>query len=64
MADYRRDVEKILREHGCGPIREGRGSHTIWQSPINGRRFPVQHRLKSRNTANGILKQAGIDRRI
>jgi hypothetical protein len=32
----------------------------MWKSPINGKSFPVDHKIKSRHTANGILKQAGL----
>jgi hypothetical protein len=30
------------------------------ESPINGKSFPVDHKIKSRHTANGILKRAGL----
>ena len=60
MSDYGPAVRKILQEHGCQFVRHGRGDHEIWQSPISGKRFPVDHTIKSRHTANGILKQAGI----
>jgi HicA toxin of bacterial toxin-antitoxin, len=60
MSDYGPAVRRILREHGCHFVRHGKGDHDMWQSPINGKRFPVDHTIKSRHTANGILKQAGI----
>jgi hypothetical protein len=41
-------------------VRQGRGDHEIWQSPVNGRRFTVDNNIKSRHTANAVLKQAGI----
>ncbi|HXO69874.1 MAG TPA: hypothetical protein VN838_13010, partial [Bradyrhizobium sp.] len=34
----------------------------MWKSPINGKSFPVDHKIKSRHTANGILKQASCPR--
>jgi hypothetical protein len=40
--------------------RKGKGDHEIWHSPVNGLRFPVDHKIKSRHTANRILKQAGL----
>lgn len=58
--DFAPLVKKILREHGCEFDRDGKGDHSIWKSP-NGRKFPVDSRIKSRHTANGIMKQAGID---
>jgi predicted RNA binding protein YcfA (HicA-like mRNA interferase family) len=42
-------------------VRQGKGDHEIWQSPISGKRFVVDGKIKSRHTANAIMKQAGID---
>ena len=64
MVAYERDVKRILAEHGCTFVRHGKGDHDIWQSPINGRRFVVDGKIKSRHTANAIMKQAGIDHRF
>lgn len=61
MADYGRDVRRILLDHGCTLVRQGRGDHEIWYSPITDRRFVVDGKIKSRHTANGIMKQAGLD---
>jgi HicA-like toxin of HicAB toxin-antitoxin system len=60
MADYRRQVEQIPRDRKCEYDRPGKGDHAIWRSPINGRKFPIDSKILSRHTANGILKQAGI----
>jgi predicted RNA binding protein YcfA (HicA-like mRNA interferase family) len=62
VSDYARDVREILSDNGCWFVRHGRGDHDIWESPISGNRFPVDHAIKSRHTANGILKQAGIEK--
>jgi len=64
MADYGRDVKKILKANGCSFVRNANGSHQLWQSPINDCRFVVQKNLKSRKSANNILKQAGIDHKF
>jgi hypothetical protein len=32
----------------------------IWYSPHTNRKFPVDSKIKSRDTANGVLKQAGL----
>lgn len=32
----------------------------VWESPISKRRFTVDNSIKSRHTANGVLKQAGL----
>ena len=60
MADYAARVKRILSSKDCKFDRRGKGDHDIWYSPINGRKFPVDHKILSRHTANGILKQAGI----
>ncbi len=50
----------MLAAHGCGFERQGKGDHEIWFSPITQRRFVVDGHIKSRHTANAVLKQAGI----
>ena len=60
MADFAPEVKRLLKEKGCYAVRQGKGDHQIWYSPISGRHFPVDTTIKSRNTANGILKQAGL----
>ena len=59
MASYTKAKGDSAR-HGCYYERPGRGDHEIWYSPIRTRRFPVDHKILSRHTANGVLKQAGI----
>ncbi|WP_088892866.1 type II toxin-antitoxin system HicA family toxin [Leptolyngbya ohadii] len=53
-------LKKILSEAGCSFERQGKGDHEIWYSPISDRRFPVDNAIKSRHTANAVLKQAGL----
>jgi len=60
MADYSPEVKKILRESGCYFVRQGKGDHEMWYSPSTNRSFPVDNKILSRHTANGVLKQAGI----
>jgi len=60
MADYTPKLKKLLREHGCYWVRQGKGDHEIWFSPISGLHFVVDGSIKSRHTANAVLKQAGI----
>jgi hypothetical protein len=64
MADFRPTVERVLRDHKCNIKRQGKGDHTLWYSPMTNRTFPVDHVIKSRHTANGIMKQAGIAHRF
>lgn len=54
------ELIRLLREAGCKFERSGKGDHDIWLSPITGVRFPVDHKIKSRHTANAVLKQAGL----
>ena len=60
MADFRREVERELRAAGCYIKRQGKGDHTLWFSPRTKRVFPVDSKILSRRTDNGIMKQAGI----
>jgi HicA toxin of bacterial toxin-antitoxin, len=58
--NYSRDVKAILRKHGCTFVRQGKGDHEIWHSPINNCRFMVDNRIKSPIWGNITLKKAGI----
>ena len=64
MADFYRELVAILREHGCTLARKGKGSHEIWFSPLNHKHVTVPRTTKSRHTANDVLKQAGIARKL
>lgn len=64
MADYRRELLKLLKAEGCEYVRPANGSHELWQSPINQARFVVQSDLRSKVAANSILKQAGIGKKL
>jgi len=57
---FDRALRDLLRAAGCALVRQGKGSHEIWQSPITERRFPVPVGIVSRHTANGVLEQAGL----
>jgi hypothetical protein len=61
MADnFMPRVKAILRDNGCTFVRQSKGDHEIWQSPVNNRRFMVDNFIKSRHWANHTLKQAGL----
>ncbi len=60
MSDFRPAVERLLRQAGCSFVRPGKGSHAIWHSPKSQTNFSVPAKIKSRHTANAILKQAGL----
>jgi hypothetical protein len=57
-------VKKLLLAHGCHFERHGKGDHEVWFSPLTGRRFVVDGEIRSRHTANGVLKQAGIPKQF
>jgi hypothetical protein len=62
MADYYRDVIRLLREAGYEFKRQGRGDHEVWWNAKTGVHVTVDRKLKSRFTANGILKEAGLSK--
>lgn len=57
---FDRTLREALRDAGCTFVRQGKGSHEIWYSPITKRNFPVPLGIMSRHTANAILRQAGL----
>ena len=61
MAEYEKKVRKKLSENGCYFLRRGKGDHDIWFSPMTNLAITVDNVIKSRHTANGIMKRAGID---
>ncbi|MDR1998374.1 MAG: type II toxin-antitoxin system HicA family toxin [Frankiaceae bacterium] len=60
MAEFEKKVRERLRDNGSTFVRRGTGAHDIWFSPITGRHVTVDTKIKSRHTANAIMKQAGI----
>jgi hypothetical protein len=60
VADYAGELKRLLAAAGCRFVRPGKGDHEIWSSPLSGRSFPVDSTIRSRHTANGVLKQAGL----
>lgn len=44
-------------QNQCQLIRHGKGDHDIWYNPITNRHITVDTKIKSRYTANAILKQ-------
>jgi hypothetical protein len=64
MSGYTGRLKDILIQNKCWFVRQGRGDHEVWESPISGKRFPVDNDIKSRHTANGVLKQAGLPKQF
>lgn len=60
MAEYEKKVRELLLQNRCTFVRRGKGDHDIWYSPITCRHITVDTRIKSRHTANAIMKQSGI----
>ena len=64
MADFTKNLKKYLSEAGCTFERQGKGDHEIWYSPITAIKFEVDNAIKSRHTANAVLKQAGVPKKF
>jgi len=64
MAEYEKKVRELLRRNGCSFVRRGKGDHDIWYSPVTKRNVTVDSKIKSRHTANEILKQSGIEGKL
>lgn len=54
------ELIRLLREAVCYFVRPGKGDHAIWFSPVTQTHFSVDSKIKSRHTANAVLKQAGL----
>ncbi|MCU4334609.1 type II toxin-antitoxin system HicA family toxin [Acinetobacter pittii] len=61
-AGYYHRLVEILKNNKCVFVREGKGSHEIWFSPISNKNFTVAYTVDSKHTANAILKQAGLNK--
>ena len=61
VSSYGRDLKRHLLDHGCRFVRHGKGDHEIWFSPMANRTFTLDAGTRKRFTANGVLKQAGIE---
>ena len=65
MADYTPAVKKAVRDDaGAYRLRQGKGDHEIWYSPVTKRHFVIDGRIKSRHLANAVLVQAGLPKRF
>jgi len=57
---YYRVVREALIAAGCIFVRQGKGDHEIWFSPITRRNVTPDRGMQVRHTANGTLKDAGL----
>jgi len=58
------ELKKVLTAAGCRFVRSGKGDHDIWFSPITKLNFVVDAKIKSRHTANAVLRQAGLPKQF
>lgn len=63
MAGFEKEIRRHLRDAGFVIERRPRGSHDIWTNE-EGFEVSVPSKIKNRHTANGVLKQAGIDAKV
>ena len=62
MNGYYKLVVEALKNYGYKFLRNGKGSHEIWTD--GNRNQTVSKNMPSREMANTIMKQAGIDHRF
>jgi hypothetical protein len=55
-----RELADMLKRAECRFLRQAKGSHELWYSPINNRHFTIPSNISSRRLANQILKEAGL----
>ncbi|RFC64154.1 type II toxin-antitoxin system HicA family toxin [Fulvimarina endophytica] len=61
---YYAEVSRLLREAGYRYETNAKGSHEKWRDEETRRLVLVPRNLKSRHTANAILRSAGIDLKL
>jgi predicted RNA binding protein YcfA (HicA-like mRNA interferase family) len=60
VTDFTPPLKKLQQMHGYRFFRSGRGDHEIGRHEETGRKVVVDASIKSRHTANAVLKQAGL----
>ena len=58
--NYTPRVKRMLLDASCAFMRQGKGDHEIWYSPLTQRHLMVDAKIKSKLWANHTLKQAGL----
>ena len=65
MADYGDDVRRLLSSGGYVILpKRGKGSHSMWYNDEKKITVTVKDRIKSRHSANEVLKCAKISYRF
>jgi predicted RNA binding protein YcfA (HicA-like mRNA interferase family) len=62
LNDFGKAVRERLEAAGCSFKRHGRGDHDIWISPHASKPLTVPVKIKSRHTANKVLRDAGLEK--
>ncbi len=60
MEGFTPELKRLVLAAGCKFVRCGRGDHDIWFSPLSRVKSVVDGKIKSRHTANAVLRQAGL----
>ena len=64
MKGYGEAVRELLKEAGWELHHHGKGDHDVWWNPPTGQKVTVPVKLLSRHTANGILKDAALQKAL
>jgi len=64
MAEFEKKVRKVLKANGWQFHRHGKGDHDIWMNPTTNQKVTVDGVIKSRHTANAIMKETGINHKF
>ena len=65
MADYGPETRRILSNDGYVKLsKRGKGSHSMWYNNQKNITVTVKDKLKSRHSANEILKDAKINHKF
>lgn len=63
MSNYYAKLTEWLEKHGCHFVKNGKGSHQIWFSPVTNQKFTVPFNTNNKNTVRKIIvKDAGLSR--
>jgi len=64
MESFTPELKRLLLAAGCEFVRHGKGDHEIWRSPVTQIHFVVDSKIRSRHTANAVLRQAGLPKQF
>jgi predicted RNA binding protein YcfA (HicA-like mRNA interferase family) len=61
---FYKEIARIAGENGYRYLMNAKGSHEKWQHAETGKIILVPRNLKSRHTANAILKDMGVPKKF